>query len=86
MDRTKENKDVQHLEGAQDGPQVIAEIRIVPPRNRHEEILEEYNHCALCGTELLFTHVTNFVYMSVDEEAHCPSCSVRTIKQEHKLH
>ena len=44
---------------AQDEPQIIAEFRIHDdPRQR---FLEEYHNCCLCGTEMIFTHNTDFV-------------------------
>ena len=50
-----------------------------------EKFLQDYNECPLCGTELLYTHVTNFVNGLVKEEAHCESCKIRTKANEHGL-
>lgn len=50
-----------------------------------EQFVEDYNHCPLCGTELLYTHVTDFSYLKVNEEAHCEACNIRTKKDEHVL-
>ena len=57
----------------------------IQPINAAEAFKEDYNTCSLCGTELVFTHVTNFLYGQVDEEAECPSCQVRMKKQCHSL-
>jgi hypothetical protein len=50
-----------------------------------ERFLDEYNQCPLCGTDLLFTHVTNFVENVAHEEAHCEACKVRTKNAQHSL-
>ncbi len=50
-----------------------------------EQFLNDYNHCCLCGDELIFTHVTNFIGQDVKEEAHCPSCKVKTKEHHHTL-
>lgn len=49
------------------------------------QFLTDYHQCCLCGTELQYTHVTNFIREEVKEEAHCPSCQVRTKEQQHRL-
>lgn len=50
-----------------------------------EQFLENYQSCCLCGTELYFTHVTNFVQFDVQEESWCPSCNIRQQKNAHTL-
>lgn len=50
-----------------------------------EQFLDDYLHCCLCGTELSYTHVTNFVTLEVAEEARCPSCQIRHKKDAHTL-
>ncbi len=50
-----------------------------------EQFLEDYQTCCLCGAELYFTHVTNFVQFGVQEESWCPSCNIRQQKQDHTL-
>jgi transcription elongation factor Elf1 len=50
-----------------------------------DTFLENYQNCPLCGTELLFTHVTHFVKGQATEEAHCPSCAIRVRHAEHTL-
>jgi hypothetical protein len=57
----------------------------IQPISEAEAFLEDYSHCSLCGEELVFTHVTHFLYGQVDEEAECPSCQVRMKKQSHSL-
>ena len=50
-----------------------------------EQFLMDYNNCCLCGDELIFSHVTNFIRQEVKEEAHCPSCKIRTKEHNHSL-
>lgn len=47
--------------------------------------LKEYHICCLCGRELTFTHVTNFILLEVKEEAYCSHCNIRNKKEFHKL-
>ena len=69
---------------AQEEPQVIAEIHVNQISHREQFVLE-YTTCCLCGTELEFTHVTNFSHQEVIEEAYCPSCNIRAKKESHGL-
>lgn len=50
-----------------------------------EQFVEDYNTCCMCGTDLVFTHVTNFVEQTTVEEAFCECCKVRTRKADHSL-
>lgn len=50
-----------------------------------EQYIENYNHCCMCGTELSFAHVTDFMYNYVTEEAECPTCSVKLKSKHHVL-
>ena len=67
---------------------VISEIKVnleyqwPTPRER---FVEDYTYCALCGDELIYTHNTHFANHVVSEEAHCPSCNIRTKSAEHGL-
>ena len=53
--------------------------------SRSSELIQEYNSCLLCGTELLFFHVTDFGDKVVFEESSCPSCNIKSKKKAHKL-
>jgi formate dehydrogenase maturation protein FdhE len=73
-------------------PKTIAtiDVNITPklkliPYSFREQYLEEYTYCPLCGDELLYSHVTEFVQLSVNEEAHCESCKIRIKKNQHDL-
>jgi hypothetical protein len=62
-----------------------SELKYAPSTDRYEQILHEYNTCCLCGSELTYTHVTNFVTQEVTEEAECQSCHIRNRKEQHSL-
>jgi hypothetical protein len=67
---------------------IISEIDvnlIISNMSNADAFLDEYNHCPLCGTELLYAHVTHFVNNRVHEEAHCEKCNVRTKSNLHSL-
>lgn len=71
--------------GIQDEPQIIAEFHIQTSKERNQMLIEQYNNCELCGTEMIFTHVTQFTFLQVEEEAFCPHCNMSTITQTHSL-
>jgi transcription elongation factor Elf1 len=64
---------------------VIAQFHIVDTISPVEQFLEDYHQCPLCGTEMVFTHVTNFVNEEVKEEAHCSPCQIRVKSNQHQL-
>lgn len=68
--------------------QTVADIKVnwQAPIHPREQFLEDYHHCPLCSSELLFTHVTDFVAGSVKENAECLSCRIQVKSNPHKLH
>jgi hypothetical protein len=50
-----------------------------------EEVVARYTHCALCGSNLHFTHFTDFARNLTQETARCPECGVRVRQVMHKL-
>jgi hypothetical protein len=50
-----------------------------------EQFLMDYLTCCLCGAELMFTHVTDFVESEVTEEATCQCCKIRQATKSHRL-
>ena len=50
-----------------------------------QQIIESYNNCCLCGSELTFTHVADFRFNTVKEEAYCDMCGIRNKLQDHIL-
>ncbi len=52
----------------------------------HERVLEEFNHCCLCGKQLNFLHKVDYLELKVKEDARCPSCQVQLRVKEHTLH
>jgi len=67
-------------------PKVIAQFHIVEKTSPRAQFVDEYHHCPLCGSELIYTHVTNFLAERVKEEAFCMPCNIRTKSNEHGLH
>jgi len=66
---------------------IIAEIKvnIEDQFTLKDQQIMDYNSCMLCGTELEFTHTTQFIYNEVEETAYCPLCDVQNRKETHKL-
>lgn len=79
-------KEFEEEETSTTDSKVITEFRIVPTDSHREQFLDDYHHCCLCGSELVFTHNTNFIALDVKEEAFCPSCNIRTKQNDHRLH
>lgn len=50
-----------------------------------EQMVLDYTTCCLCGGELLFVHVTNFVNNEVTEQSSCHSCHIKHVTKNHKL-
>ncbi len=55
------------------------------PMNHTERFLDDQQNCPLCGDEMLFTHVTEFIKQVVNEEAHCEGCKIRVKQNSHLL-
>ncbi len=49
------------------------------------EAVAKYTHCALCGSNLHFTHITDFSRNLTQETARCPECGIRARKLIHRL-
>ena len=52
----------------------------------HEHVIEDQNHCCLCGTALKFDHQIDYLSLKIKENSHCPSCAIRMKSKEHSLH
>ncbi|MCM2324657.1 MAG: hypothetical protein NDJ90_15465 [Oligoflexia bacterium] len=50
-----------------------------------KDVLAKYTHCALCGANLHFTHVTDFARNLTQETARCPECGVKSREVMHRL-
>ncbi|MDB2425942.1 hypothetical protein N9W41_00185 [bacterium] len=69
-----------------DQSKVITEFNIISDEiTPKDEFLEDQKSCKLCGGELLYTHVTNFIGDYVDEKAHCSLCSIKHTDTVHCL-
>jgi len=51
-----------------------------------KDVIERYTHCALCGANLHFMHVTNFSHNLTQESAKCIECGIKTRQVTHRLH
>jgi DNA-directed RNA polymerase subunit RPC12/RpoP len=49
------------------------------------EVVKKYTHCALCGANLHFTHITDFSKNLTQETARCPECGVKVRRLMHRL-
>jgi hypothetical protein len=49
------------------------------------EVVAQYSHCALCGSNLHFTHITDFSRNLTQETARCPECGIKIRRVMHKL-
>ncbi len=49
------------------------------------EVVERYTHCALCGANLHFSHVTDFTTNLTQETAKCPECGIKIRQVLHRL-
>ena len=47
--------------------------------------LDNHFNCQLCGSELIYSHVTHFVFEEVVVEAECSSCCTQKTAEVHKL-
>jgi DNA-directed RNA polymerase subunit RPC12/RpoP len=50
-----------------------------------KDALAKYTHCALCGANLHFTHMTDFSRNLTQETARCPECGIKTRQIMHRL-
>jgi hypothetical protein len=48
-------------------------------------VVARYTHCALCGSNLHFNHITDFAKNMTQEIARCPECGVKARQVMHKL-
>ena len=49
------------------------------------EVVEQYCHCVLCGSNLHFSHMTDFSRNLTQETAKCPECGVKVRNVLHRL-
>jgi len=50
-----------------------------------KDVVARYTHCALCGANLHFTHVTDFSRNLTQETARCPECGIKARQAMHRL-
>ncbi len=61
------------------------EIYMYEKESLEKKTLYEEEKCILCGKELIFTHISDFLRNYVEEEASCPNCGVKNKKTSHSL-
>jgi transcription elongation factor Elf1 len=66
-----------------DADKLIAEL--LAEVDHKEQFLDEHHNCPLCGSEMLITHVTQFIQMKVKEEANCEACKIQVRDLNHQL-
>lgn len=49
------------------------------------DLVAKYTHCPLCGSNLHFSHITDFGKNLTHETARCPECSIQIRKHMHRL-
>lgn len=50
-----------------------------------QDVVARYSHCALCGANLHFIHVTDFAKNLTQETAKCPECNIKIRQLTHRL-
>ena len=50
-----------------------------------QDVVARYTHCALCGANLHFSHVTDFAKNLTQETAKCPECGIKIRQVLHRL-
>ena len=58
---------------------------LTPVYGTSKDVVARYSHCALCGSNLHFTHVTDFARNLTQETARCPECGVKARQAMHRL-
>ncbi len=46
-----------------------------------EAFLQDVNHCCLCGHQLKFDHLVDFIQLNVIENASCSPCKIQLRKR-----
>lgn len=54
--------------------------------DKHREFIAAHSNCVLCGSVLELHHAVDSIICHISEEAHCPSCDVKTRARFHPLH
>ncbi len=50
-----------------------------------KDVMTRYTRCALCGSHLHFSHVTDFAQNVTQETARCPECGLQARQSIHRL-
>lgn len=72
-------------ENATESQTAAETVGLSPTYGTAKEVVAKYTHCALCGANLHFTHVTDFSRNLTQETARCPECGVKARQAMHRL-
>ena len=61
------------------------QVQFESQKYEHQFIIEDQNHCCLCGSKLTFHHKIDYMTLKVQEDADCPSCKIRMKTKDHGL-
>jgi len=50
-----------------------------------DTLVARYKSCPLCGSNLHFNHITDFILNTTHEIAKCPECRIKVRELMHKL-
>jgi hypothetical protein len=64
---------------------VEAVMKRAEPLDHRQNMLEYFNNCSICGSDLEFSHVTQFVHGQVKEEGSCGCCGLIIKNETHAL-
>ena len=75
-----ESKDMQSIQA-----HAPENVGLSPVYGTAKDVVARYTHCALCGANLHFTHVTDFSRNLTQETARCPECGIKARQAMHRL-
>ena len=55
------------------------------PEATQQEVIDAYNKCCLCGSDLEFSYTTDFMNLKVTEQATCKCCGIQNKTHDFKL-
>ncbi len=73
------------MDDRQEEKTAAAEMDLSPLYTTAEEAMARYTHCTMCGSNLHFTHVTDFSRNLTQETARCPECGLKARQIVHRL-
>ena len=62
-----------------------SELASSPSVGSTRELVARYTHCAICGSNLHFTYVTDYSRNLTQENVKCPECDIKVRQVSHRL-